>query len=66
MRVGSVNGMAIEQAQARRNSVTPGLPPPKQLRVASPKAYTPRVIDLVPRWAKGQHRGLIVSPPKGR
>ena len=65
VRVDSVNGMMIEQAQARREfgKLTP-VYPSEQLRMeTSPKAYTPRVIDLVAPVGKGQ-RGLIVSPPK--
>ncbi|WP_390897134.1 transcription termination factor Rho [Schaalia odontolytica] len=65
VRVDSVNGMTIEQAQARREfgKLTP-IYPSEQLRMeTSPKAYTPRVIDLVAPVGKGQ-RGLIVSPPK--
>ena len=65
VRVDSVNGMTIEQAQARREfgKLTP-VYPSEQLRMeTSPKAYTPRVIDLVAPVGKGQ-RGLIVSPPK--
>ncbi len=49
VRVDSVNGMTIEQAQARREfgKLTP-VYPSEQLRMeTSPKAYTPRVIDLV-------------------
>ena len=65
VRVDSVNGMTIEQAQASREfgKLTP-VYPSEQLRMeTSPKAYTPRVIDLVAPVGKGQ-RGLIVSPPK--
>ena len=65
VRVDSVNGMTIEQAQARREfgKLTP-VYPSEQLRMeTSPKAYTPRVIDLVAPVGKGQ-RGLIVSPPQ--
>ena len=65
VRVDSVNGMTIEQAQSRREfgKLTP-VYPSEQLRMeTSPKAYTPRVIDLVAPVGKGQ-RGLIVSPPK--
>ena len=65
VRVDSVNGMTIEQAQARREfgKLTP-IYPSEQLRMeTSPKAFTPRVIDLVAPVGKGQ-RGLIVSPPK--
>ena len=65
VRVDSVNCMTIVQAQARREfgKLTP-VYPSEQLRMeSSPKAYTPRVIDLVAPVGKGQ-RGLIVSPPK--
>ncbi len=65
VRVDSVNGMTIEEAQARREfgKLTP-LYPSEQLRMeTSAKAFTPRVIDLVAPVGKGQ-RGLIVSPPK--
>ena len=57
--------MTIEQAQARREfgKLTP-VYPSEQLRMeTSPKAYTPRVIDLVAPVGKGQ-RGLIVAPPR--
>ena len=65
VRVDSVNGMTIEQAQARREfgKLTPVYPSEQLRRETSPKAYTPRVIDLVAPVGKGQ-RGLIVSPPK--
>ena len=65
VRVDSVNGMTVEDAQARREfgKLTP-LYPTDQLRMeTSAKAFTPRVIDLVAPIGKGQ-RGLIVSPPK--
>ena len=65
VRVDSVTGMRIEDAQARRefSKLTP-IYPDQQLRMeTSAKAYTPRVIDLVAPIGKGQ-RGLIVSPPK--
>ncbi len=65
VRVDSVNGMTVEEAQARREfgKLTP-LYPSEQLRMeTSAKAFTPRVIDLVAPIGKGQ-RGLIVSPPK--
>ncbi|MGO3795601.1 MAG: transcription termination factor Rho [Pauljensenia sp.] len=65
VRVDTVNGMSIEDAQRRREfgKLTP-LYPTEQLRMeTSPKAFTPRVIDLVAPIGKGQ-RGLIVSPPK--
>lgn len=65
VRVDSVNGMSVEDAQRRREfgKLTP-IYPTEQLRLeTTPKAYTPRVIDLVAPIGKGQ-RGLIVSPPK--
>ena len=65
VRVDTVNGMSVEDAQRRREfgKLTP-LYPTEQLRMeTSPKAFTPRVIDLVAPIGKGQ-RGLIVSPPK--
>ena len=65
VRVDSVNGMTIEQAMARRefSKLTPEYPR-EQLRLeTSPKALTPRMIDMVAPIGKGQ-RGLIVSPPK--
>lgn len=65
VRVDSINGMSVEDAQARREfaKLTP-IYPDQQLRMeTSAKAFTPRVIDLVAPIGKGQ-RGLIVSPPK--
>ncbi|MDO5728123.1 MAG: transcription termination factor Rho [Actinomycetaceae bacterium] len=65
VRLDTVNGMTIEQAAERRefNKLTP-LYPTELLRMeTTPKAITPRVIDLVAPIGKGQ-RGLIVSPPK--
>ena len=65
VRVDSVNGLSLEDAQARRefSKLTP-IYPDQQLRMeTSAKAFTPRVIDLVAPIGKGQ-RGLIVSPPK--
>ncbi len=65
VRVDSINGMSIEDAQQRRefSKLTP-VYPSEQLRMeTSAKALTPRVIDLVSPIGKGQ-RGLIVSPPK--
>ena len=65
VRVDSINGMTIEQAEQRREfgKLTPEYPS-EQLRLeTSPKAFTPRLIDLVSPVGKGQ-RGLIVSPPK--
>ena len=63
--VEAVNGMDPERAR-RRPEVTKLVPlyPQEQLRLeTTPKALTPRVIDLVAPIGKGQ-RGLIVSPPK--
>ncbi len=65
VKVDSINGMTIEQAAQRREfaKLTPEYPK-EQLRLeTSPKAITPRMIDLVAPVGKGQ-RGLIVSPPK--
>lgn len=65
VRVDSVNGMSIEDAQARRefSKLTPVYPDTQLRMETSAKAYTPRLIDLVAPIGKGQ-RGLIVSPPK--
>nr|WP_300336363.1 transcription termination factor Rho [Actinomyces sp.] len=63
--VETVNGMDPERAK-RRPEFTKLVPlyPQEQLRLeTTPKALTPRVIDLVSPIGKGQ-RGLIVSPPK--
>ena len=63
--VEAVNGMEPERARRRPEftKLTP-LYPQEQLRLeTTPKALTPRVIDLVAPIGKGQ-RGLIVSPPK--
>ena len=63
--VETVNGMDPERAK-RRPEFTKLVPlyPQEQLRLeTTPKALTPRVIDLVAPIGKGQ-RGLIVSPPK--
>lgn len=65
VRVDSVNGLTVEEALARRefSKLTPEYPN-SQLRLeTTPKAVTPRVIDLVAPVGKGQ-RGLIVAPPK--
>ena len=64
-RVDSVNGLTVEEALSRRefSKLTPEYPN-SQLRLeTTPKAVTPRVIDLVAPVGKGQ-RGLIVAPPK--
>lgn len=61
----TVNGMDPERSKRRPefSKLTP-LYPQEQLRLeTTPKALTPRVIDLVAPIGKGQ-RGLIVSPPK--
>ena len=63
--VETINGMDPERAKRRPefSKLTP-LYPQEQLRLeTTPKAMTPRVIDLVAPIGKGQ-RGLIVSPPK--
>ncbi|WP_103063172.1 transcription termination factor Rho [Actinomyces qiguomingii] len=63
--VETVNGMEPERAKRRPEftKLTP-LYPQEQLRLeTTPKALTPRIIDLVSPIGKGQ-RGLIVSPPK--
>ncbi|MGC5615292.1 transcription termination factor Rho [Georgenia sp. Z1491] len=65
VRLDTVNGMTVERARQRPEfgKLTP-LYPQDQLRLeTTPKAITPRVIDLVSPIGKGQ-RGLIVSPPK--
>ncbi|MFC7406318.1 transcription termination factor Rho [Georgenia alba] len=65
VRLDAVNGMSIEQSRKRPDftKLTP-LYPEEQLRLeTTPKAITPRVIDLVAPIGKGQ-RGLIVAPPK--
>ncbi len=65
VRLDTVNGQSIETARKRPDftKLTP-LYPEEQLRLeTSPKAITPRVIDLVAPIGKGQ-RGLIVAPPK--
>lgn len=63
--VDSVNGIPVDKAGNRPEfaKLTP-LYPNEHLRLeTTPKAITPRVIDLVAPIGKGQ-RGLIVSPPK--
>ena len=63
--VETINGMDPERARRRPEftKLTP-LYPQEQLRLeTTPKALTPRVIDLVSPIGKGQ-RGLIVSPPR--
>ncbi len=65
VRVDSVNGMTIEQAAARREfaKLTPEYPSQMLRLETTPKAMTPRLIDIVSPIGKGQ-RGMIVSPPK--
>ncbi len=63
--VDTINGMDPERSKRRPEfaKLTP-LYPQEQLRLeTTPKALTPRIIDLVSPIGKGQ-RGLIVSPPK--
>ena len=65
VRIDSVNGLTIEQAQARVEfgKLTPLYPQTRlRLETESNKLST-RIIDLVSPIGKGQ-RGLIVSPPK--
>ncbi|MDO5081070.1 transcription termination factor Rho [Buchananella hordeovulneris] len=65
VRLDRVNSMTVEEAKARPEfaKLVP-LYPNEQLRLeTTPKALTPRVIDIVAPIGKGQ-RGLIVSPPK--
>ena len=65
VRLDTINGMTVEKARMRPEftKLTP-LYPNERLRLeTTPKAITPRVIDLVSPVGKGQ-RGLIVSPPK--
>ena len=65
VRIDSINGLTIEQAQARVEfgKLTPLYPQTRlRLETESSKLST-RIIDLVAPIGKGQ-RGLIVSPPK--
>jgi len=65
VRVETVNGQSLEEAQGRVefSKLTP-LYPDSRLRLETdPKKVTTRIIDLVSPIGKGQ-RGLIVSPPK--
>ena len=65
VQIDSVNGLSLEDLLQRPEfgKLTP-LYPNEMLRMeTTPKAITPRVIDLVAPIGKGQ-RGLIVSPPK--
>ncbi|MEY4391072.1 MAG: hypothetical protein RLZZ400_815 [Actinomycetota bacterium] len=65
VRVDSINGQAIEQAQSRVEfgKLTP-LYPQSRLRLETEaNKLSTRIIDLVSPIGKGQ-RGLIVSPPK--
>lgn len=65
VQIDSINSLTPEESAARPEfgKLTP-LYPQETLRLeTSPKAMTPRAIDLVSPIGKGQ-RGLIVSPPK--
>ena len=65
VRIDSINGMSIEEAQARVEfgKLTP-LYPQTRLRLETEQnKLSTRIIDLVAPIGKGQ-RGLIVSPPK--
>ncbi len=65
VRVDSINGLSVEAAAQRREfaKLTPEYPREPLRLETTPKAFTPRMIDLVAPIGKGQ-RGLIVSPPK--
>ena len=65
VRIDSVNGLTIEQAQARVEfGKLPPLYPQTRLRLETEaNKLSTRIIDLVSPIGKGQ-RGLIVSPPK--
>ncbi|GAA4184003.1 transcription termination factor Rho [Gryllotalpicola kribbensis] len=65
VRVDSINGQTVEEAQTRVEfgKLTP-LYPQERLRLETvPEKLTQRIIDLVAPIGKGQ-RGLIVAPPK--
>ncbi|WP_104192219.1 transcription termination factor Rho [Cryobacterium sp. Y82] len=65
VKVDSINGQTVEEAQARVDfhKLTP-LYPTERLRLETePGKLTQRIIDLVAPIGKGQ-RGLIVAPPK--
>lgn len=63
--VDTVNGRSVEAAKERPefSKLTPLYPNEMLHLETTPKAITPRIIDLVAPIGKGQ-RGLIVAPPK--
>jgi transcription termination factor Rho len=65
VRVESVNGMSIDEAQKRIefSKLTPLFPTERLRLETDPSIMTTRIIDLMSPLGKGQ-RGLIVSPPK--
>ncbi|CAB4543066.1 MAG: transcription termination factor Rho [Actinobacteria bacterium] len=65
VRIDSVNGLTIEQAQARVEfgKLTPLYPQTRLRLETEANKLSTRIIDLVSPIGKGQ-RGLIVSPPK--
>jgi len=65
VRVETVNGQTLEEAQSRVefSKLTPLYPDTRLRLETDPKKLTTRIIDLVSPIGKGQ-RGLIVSPPK--
>ena len=65
VRVETVNGQTLEEAQSRVEftKLTPLYPDTRLRLETDPKKLTTRIIDLVSPIGKGQ-RGLIVSPPK--
>ena len=65
VRVDSINGLTVEQAQARVEfgKLTPLYPQTRLRLETEPTKLSTRIIDLVAPIGKGQ-RGLIVSPPK--
>ena len=65
VRIDSINGLTVEQAQARVEfgKLTPLYPQTRLRLETEPAKLSTRIIDLVAPIGKGQ-RGLIVSPPK--
>jgi transcription termination factor Rho len=65
LKINTVNRLAPEQAQERRNfeKLTPLFPEDRYRLEHDQKAITERIIDLVSPIGKGQ-RGMVVSPPK--
>ncbi|MGH3457651.1 transcription termination factor Rho [Aeromicrobium sp.] len=65
VRVDSVNGMTIDEAQKRVDfsKLTPLFPTERLRLETEPHIMTTRIMDIMSPIGKGQ-RGLIVSPPK--